>query len=893
MLHPESDTRVNPFLVRAHGLAAMLTLLLAVVFGIIASLQFIWPDFAAALPSWGRLRFAHTQGIMLGWLGNAFLAFLYHAVPVLSGRKVFSDRLGLGLFALWNLAVMLPGWVLVLSGVSQPLEWAEFPLAVDLVVILALLLAAIQFLPPFFQRGFENLYVSSWYIIGALVFTLLSYPMGNIVPEFVPGAAGAAFSGLWIHDAVGLFVTPLALAILYYVIPASTGRPIYSHFLSMLGFWGLFFLYPLNGTHHYIASVIPMLAQTTAILASFLLGIVVIIVVSNLMLSQRGAGWIPKEPALRFASMSVVFYLVVSLQGSAQANMSLNALTHFTDWVIGHSHLAMLGFATFAGISGLLHAWQKLPAAPYHAGYINWAYWLLTVGITVMVIDLTVAGLVQGELWQSGAPWVESLRASQPYWILRSLSAIPVAAGFVLLFMALTLGPRGAADQSQAVTSDTAPVIAASAGNTAGHGNDPARALRMSYIVASVAGVTFFVFSVSLLGLLPRQMLADQSAALAPGQLLPLTASEQRGREIFAREGCGYCHTQQIRYTDGDVARFGAPTLAWEDSQDTPHLLGTRRIGPDLSRAANTRTAQWQLAHLYAPRAVVSQSIMPAYPEFFAGSPLRPLQQAQDLVAYLDSLGRARELGWPDADAAALSKAGTDPRARMALDVTELNAHPARTRPRGGAPALSRKPATPRAEQLWRDNCSSCHGVSGGGDGAAADWLQPPPVNLRQREYRADLLADILWNGVYGSAMPAWRDRSADELAELVAVVQSFSDVATQPAAPSDLSAGADVYRAHCVECHGETGNGDGFAVGNLPIPVPPTDFTRERLALNESLRILRSGVPGTSMAPWGDRLDDNEMRAVSYYLQSLYVGTDTGSETDSETERETVGDRQ
>lgn len=879
MFHPEADTRVNPFLVRAHGLAALLTLLLAVVFGIIVSLQFIWPDFATALPSWGRLRFAHTQGIMLGWLGNAFLAFLYHAVPVLSGRAVFSDRLGLWLFALWNLAVMLPGWVLVLSGISQPLEWAEFPLAVDLVVILALVLAAIQFLPPFFQHGFENLYVSSWYIIGALVFTLLSYPMGNIVPEFVPGAAGAAFSGLWIHDAVGLFVTPLALAILYYVIPASTGRPIYSHFLSMVGFWGLFFLYPLNGTHHYIASVIPMLAQTTAILASFLLGVVVVIVVSNLMLSQRGAGWIPKEPALRFASMSVVFYLVVSLQGSAQANMSLNALTHFTDWVIGHSHLAMLGFATFAGISGLVHAWQKLPDAPYHSGYINWAYWLLTVGITVMVVDLTVAGLVQGELWQSGAPWVESLRASQPYWIARSVSAIPVAAGFVLLFMGLTLGPRGAGEPSQAMASDSAPSVALSASQATGHAGDSAAALRMSYIVASVAGVTFFVFSVSLLGLLPRQMLAEQSASLAPGQLLPLTASEQRGRDIFAREGCGYCHTQQIRYTDADVARFGAPTLAWEDALDTPHLLGTRRIGPDLSRAANTRTAQWQLAHLYAPRAVVSQSIMPGYPEFFDGSPLRPLQQAQDLVAYLDSLGRARELGWPDADAAALSKAGPDPRARMALDLAELNTHPARTRPRGAAPALSRVPVSARGQQLWQDNCSSCHGVSGGGDGLAADWLQPPPVNLQQRQYRHDLLADILWNGVHGSSMPAWRDRSAEELADMAAVVRSFSEVAPQSAAVPILSAGAIVYRTHCVECHGENGNGDGFAVGNLPIPVPPTDFTRERLSLDESLRVLRSGVPGTSMAPWGDRLDDDEMRAVSFYLQSLYSDAETVTE--------------
>ena len=175
---------------------------------------------------------------------------------------------------------MAPGWVLVLAGVSQPLEWAEFPPIIDVMVVVGLGLAAIQFLPGFFARGLESLYVSSWYILGALVFTLLAYPMGNIVPEVVAGASGAAFSGLWIHDAVGLFVTPLALAIIYFVIPAATGRPIFSHFLSMLGFWLLFFLYPLNGTHHYVFSVIPMAAQMGAITASTLLGLDVLIVVN-------------------------------------------------------------------------------------------------------------------------------------------------------------------------------------------------------------------------------------------------------------------------------------------------------------------------------------------------------------------------------------------------------------------------------------------------------------------------------------------------------------------------------------------------------------------------------------------------------------------------------------
>ena len=156
--------------------------------------------------------------------------------------------------------------------------------------------------------------MSSWYIIGGLVFTQLAYPMGNIVPEVVPGAQGAAFSGLWIHDAVGLFVTPLAVAILYFVIPAASGRPIYSHFLSMLGFWLLFLVYPLNGTHHYVYSVIPMEAQLTAIAASAILGVTVILVVFNLLMSLRGSGIFPRDAGLKFVVMSTIMYLVVSIR---------------------------------------------------------------------------------------------------------------------------------------------------------------------------------------------------------------------------------------------------------------------------------------------------------------------------------------------------------------------------------------------------------------------------------------------------------------------------------------------------------------------------------------------------------------------------------------------------
>src|SRR5579864_15883 len=455
-----SIPRVETSLVYAHGVAAIITLLISVTFGILASLELLIPDFAGnpAWLSWGRLRYDHTQGIMLGWLGNAFFAFLYHAVPLLTGRPVTSVRLGQWIFGLWNFAVVAPGWVLVLAGFSQPLEWAEFPLLVDAFVVLALALAIVQFLPPFFSRGLEDLYVSSWYVIGALVFTLLAYPMGNFVPEFVPGARGAAFSGLWIHDAVGLYVTPLALAIIYFVIPAATRRPIFSHFLSMLGFWLLFFLYPLNGTHHYVFSVIPMSAQIGAITASALLGVDVIIVVANLLLSLRGSGIFPRDVALRFAAMSTIFYLVVSIQGSVQAQMAVNQAVHFSDWVIGHSHLAMLGFATFAAAGGLAHVWQRIPWARYNHRAMEWAFWLLFAGVILMVSDLTLAGLVEARLWQSAAPWLDSVRAVRPYWIVRTGSAIPIAAGFIALLVGFTTGPRGAGLQSVEQTIGLEPV---------------------------------------------------------------------------------------------------------------------------------------------------------------------------------------------------------------------------------------------------------------------------------------------------------------------------------------------------------------------------------------------------------------------------------------------------
>ncbi|MDE3165857.1 MAG: cbb3-type cytochrome c oxidase subunit I, partial [Acidobacteriota bacterium] len=328
--------RTEARLIRAHGYAAIGGLLLAALFGLAVSVKFHAPSFLTGLPwlTWGRLRYDHTQGILYAWLGNAFLAFLYYAVPRLAARPVTSPRLGWTLFYLWNVAAVLGGWTLVLAGHSQPLEWAEFPLPIAAVIELAWALIILQFALPLLRRGAEAIYVSGWYLLGGALFTALAYPVGNLAPRFLPGALGAGFSGLWIHDAVGLFLTPFALAIAYFVIPAVSRRPIYSHFYSMVGFWLLFLVYPLNGIHHYLYSSLPMSSQHAAEVASIYQGLDVILVVTNLLLSVRAAE-ARADIALRFVWTSVILYLVVSVQGSLQAVMGFNRYIHFTDWVIG------------------------------------------------------------------------------------------------------------------------------------------------------------------------------------------------------------------------------------------------------------------------------------------------------------------------------------------------------------------------------------------------------------------------------------------------------------------------------------------------------------------------------------------------------------------------------
>ena len=403
---------------------------------------------------------------------------------------------------------------------------------------------------------------------------------------------------------------------------------------------------------------------------------------------------------------------------------------------------------------------------------------------------------------------------------------------------------------------------------------DTGRFVRMSYLVASVAGVVFFAMSVALLAIWPGRVLENETRRMSPAHPLGLSVSEQRGRVIYSREGCAYCHTQQVRYLHADMMRFGAPTLAWETRFDFPHLWGTRRIGPDLARENGTRSEDWHFAHLYAPRNVVADSVMPAYSSFFDGSPDRPRQEARDLVAYLETLGRARELAGPEGEAHARAACNcpNDEMAQMAFQSAALNVNPARTRRQGAAPKLAAVGNLALGQQLYLHNCASCHGSSGEADGPGARALHPQPANLAGHEYTVDRLGLVLSNGVLGTSMPAWRDLPAEDLAAIAQVVRGFHVAQQEPTLPTNIvDLGARVYTGNCVQCHGERGGGDGSAVGELRIP--PADFRGSRPSIAESLRALRNGVEGTQMAPWTGKLSEAELSAVAYYVRGFFQG--------------------
>ncbi len=424
---------VNERIVCWFFFASVAYMLIAMLAGLLYSFQFMqWYPFAGIeLFSPGRWRFIHTNGVAYGFIANAFLGVLHWSVPRLTLRPVLSVKLSWFIFGAWQV-IVLASVVGFLLGEAQAVEWGETPVWIDPLALLGLILVAFNFLTPIIKMK-GPMYVTVWYYISALVWTILVYAMGNFLPQyFVGGAASGAIVGLFIHDLVGLFITPIGWGMMYYFVPIILRKPIWSHGLSLVGFWGLAFFYPLNGIHHFLYSPIPMFLQYGAIISTIAVEFVVTTVIINFFGTIKGRGdALRTHLPIRWFYVGMVFYFTTCLQCAFQVTLTFQKIIHFTDWVVGHSHLVMFGVFGFWILGTMTYLFPRLLGASgwYRPSWNSWHFWLTALGTLVMFFDLAMAGLVQGFQWKALNSWEESLVASMPFWLVRLFSGVAIIVG--------------------------------------------------------------------------------------------------------------------------------------------------------------------------------------------------------------------------------------------------------------------------------------------------------------------------------------------------------------------------------------------------------------------------------------------------------------------------------
>ncbi len=443
----QAQPLVNLGLVRAHIIAGFAFVIIGMLMGFFYSLQLnnLYPFPGIEFLSPGKIRMIHTNGVAYGFIVNVFLGALYWVVPRLTRRKVLSDKLGWLIFWVYLFIIV---WTVVgiMAGYAQAVEWGETPSAlaangswlfpVDELVMVGLILIAIQFLTPIFKFGTKNpMYVSLWYFSVAFIWVILTYAMGNYLPEMIPGAGGATFVGLFIHDLVGLLVTPLGWGMMYYFVPSLLKRPIWSHAVSLLGFWGLAFFYPLQGVHHFIYSTIPMFAQFGAVVSTVAIEIMVVTVFINFFMTLRGREIAPvTNMPIRWFYTGMVFYVITCIQCAVHVQFWAQEFVHFTDWVVGHAHLIMFGTFGFWLIGITTDLWPRVTGkSRWWSPTLNEAvFWMNTIGLVSMFIALTSAGLVEGFLWKGLTPWEVSLQSVKLIWLFRTATGLLMLIGVSL-----------------------------------------------------------------------------------------------------------------------------------------------------------------------------------------------------------------------------------------------------------------------------------------------------------------------------------------------------------------------------------------------------------------------------------------------------------------------------
>lgn len=415
-------------------LIAVIWLLLGTVLGDLSSFKFDHPDLLTgqAYLTFGRVRPAHLNAMVYGWASTAMFSVSLWLMPRLCRTPLRWGGLAMAGILVWTLGLVI-GMVLLLAGYSDGLEWLELDRQwADPLLVLGATMVGAAVWRTLANRRVHHMYVSVWYLAASYPWFLVIFLAGNL--PIYHGAESAAVNWFYAHNALGLWLTAVNLALIYYLLPKIIGRPIYSYWLSLVGFWALAFFYALNGMHHLIGGPIPSWMIATSISASIMMVIPVIAVGINQHMTVVGRfGAMRYSPALTLAVIAAMSYTAVSLQGTLTALVSVSRITHFTHWTIAHSHLGLYMFVTLSLFGGMYYILPRVLKREWPSRTLIRIHILLTGGgMALYIIALGVGGVLQGlNLLTPEVGFQASVESTRFWLMLRSVSAVIISVGHI------------------------------------------------------------------------------------------------------------------------------------------------------------------------------------------------------------------------------------------------------------------------------------------------------------------------------------------------------------------------------------------------------------------------------------------------------------------------------
>ena len=600
--------------------------------GLLIALQIFIPamNFGLEFTTFGRTRPVHTNAVIFAFVGNAIFTAVYYSLQRLLKTRMYSETLSKIHFWGWQ-AIIVAAAVSLLSGFTVGKEYAELEWPIDIAITLIWVVFGWNMFGTILQRRTSHIYVSIWFYIATWVtvavlhiFNSLAVPVSFMKSYTLYAGVQDALVQWWYgHNAVAFFLTTPFLGLMYYFVPKVSGRPVYSYKLSIVHFWSLIFLYIWAGPHHLLYSSLPDWLQALGTTFSVMLiapswgGMI------NGLLTLRGA-WdkVRRDPILKMFVVGITAYGMATFEGPMLSFKTVNAISHFTDWTIGHVHIGALGWngmLTFGMIYWLVPRLYNTKL--YSVKLANIHFWLATLAIVFYAVPLYIGGITQALMWKQFTPdgflkypnFLETVAQLIPMYTIRAFGGALYVAGFLILVFnvvkTIQAGSFVAEEEAQAPALHSESEMKTQ--SETWHRfleRKPIRFLIFATIAILIGGVVEVI---------PTYLIKSNIPTIT--SVKPYTPLELQGRDIYVKEGCYNCHSQMVRPFRSETERYGEYSKAGESVYDHPFQFGSKRTGPDLAREG-VKTGKlykpnaWHYNHFIDPQKMNEASIMPKYP---------------------------------------------------------------------------------------------------------------------------------------------------------------------------------------------------------------------------------------------------------------------------------------